>query len=406
MPSYLPPELVAYIIKYTLPPLVLSNFRERYDTLVRFHLVNKQWCALASTELFRHVRVADKETCTMLVGAGSFDSMLEHTASLWLGSGATTDDDTSENDLQPLEDFTRLFRKCTKVRGVVLSCVVLKQVDLSLLQSTSLLSFMFGSSHHAETPLTGALTLVLQGVQLGTENNFVSATTLVHTLPNVSRLTLIDPYLCMSFAADWSVFLQPAVFPSLQALSIVAKSASWVDGDNTIAGIRALAPELRSFCFVEGYFEPTPDFSTVWSSFHKLEHLYLDLCDWEPTDNVPSLRNISSRALVSLSFGGAGNTFKPAHDSFRVIKNTLSNPSPAFKNVETVKLLDWDSADGGHDEDRREHQELKEVVDAMGIPLEDIHESPDWMSLAAWESVARKTNGECSLALRAIVRFR
>lgn len=57
MVPQLPPELIEAIIQLSLPHVAYSTFTERYDTLLRFHLVNKTWSAFARIELFRHLNV-------------------------------------------------------------------------------------------------------------------------------------------------------------------------------------------------------------------------------------------------------------------------------------------------------------------------------------------------------------
>lgn len=89
MPPALPPELIAHIINLTLPPLALDTFQERYDVLLRLHLVNEAWTPLARKLLLEHVRIRSPSTTSELFDSCSRQALVDmfgRTSTLWLGS--------------------------------------------------------------------------------------------------------------------------------------------------------------------------------------------------------------------------------------------------------------------------------------------------------------------------------
>lgn len=57
----LPPEIIQHIIQLALPPLSITTYRERYDILLRFSLVDSTWHSFAETELYQHILLLDDE---------------------------------------------------------------------------------------------------------------------------------------------------------------------------------------------------------------------------------------------------------------------------------------------------------------------------------------------------------
>ena len=56
----MPTELVIHIIQLALPLVRFNTFRQRYDSLLAFSLVSKEWNTLATRELWRHVYVSSE----------------------------------------------------------------------------------------------------------------------------------------------------------------------------------------------------------------------------------------------------------------------------------------------------------------------------------------------------------
>lgn len=57
----LPLEIWSHIIRLSLPVKCFASFRERYDVLLAYSLVNRIWRELAQAQLLRHVWLEDKE---------------------------------------------------------------------------------------------------------------------------------------------------------------------------------------------------------------------------------------------------------------------------------------------------------------------------------------------------------
>lgn len=153
MVPQLPPELIANIIKLSLPHVAYSTFPERYDTLLNFHLVNKQWCALARVELFRKLKLNSKtglKKMMRVVQEGKLESLLERTTSLWIGTGISEDlDFRAEGRMLKYSDFTPCIRLMTHLNHVAASNVVLHRADFAYIQGagfTSLSLVRFGTA--------------------------------------------------------------------------------------------------------------------------------------------------------------------------------------------------------------------------------------------------------------------
>lgn len=111
MVPHLPAELISHIIKLSLPSLSFDTFPERYSTLLRFHFVNKEWSALASTELFLHLALPSHAVVEKLVscfGHSSFDHLFARTKTLWIGN---------VKDKFYLKPFNAVTRRCVALES-------------------------------------------------------------------------------------------------------------------------------------------------------------------------------------------------------------------------------------------------------------------------------------------------
>lgn len=69
MLPHLPPEIISLVIQQSLPqcePYDRSLFRKRNKTLCKFSLVNSSWKALALRELWKVIKLHDKNLNTLL----------------------------------------------------------------------------------------------------------------------------------------------------------------------------------------------------------------------------------------------------------------------------------------------------------------------------------------------------
>ena len=83
-PPSLPTEIIHRIIQLALPRVSFKSFRERYETLLDFALVDQRWRELAQRELLRHVLLRRDEQAGSFVRFASTEQHHASTKALWL----------------------------------------------------------------------------------------------------------------------------------------------------------------------------------------------------------------------------------------------------------------------------------------------------------------------------------
>lgn len=394
----LPTEIIAHIIKQSLPALSFDTFHERYDTLRNFHLVNKEWNALAQRELFKHVHLPTSASAVKLqriMDKQALASTLRYTATVWLGPRP------GESDGVVLSNFACITRHCINVRAIFgQSLLVGFASDMWLWQGKSCFRVSEICSSDTFTP-TDASALHLQDLALGLEmGGTICSIDFPPAQPfeQLTHLALVDPFLSSSVAEQWTSWLCPTVLPSLNSLALINTGNKWFqdfgDPATVLEALGSLAPQLKSFAFGEGDFRDfpnMPDFEQLWNKLKQLRSLYLEtsLLAWDQDDFC--LDNLATSALQHLSFRTSYYRRNPPLEDLEAASTLLELAPQHLASLQTITCFNWPEEELSYhwsDEETTVRDELRQVLKARNTQLVFSKQSVDFLSPSSWRLVS------------------
>ncbi|ORY73831.1 hypothetical protein BCR35DRAFT_306940 [Leucosporidium creatinivorum] len=285
----LPTEILHHIIKLSLPVVSFGTYRERYNLLLAYSLVNSTWRALAKKELYEELFVKNsKEAAAAL----SVEGARETVKRVHLGPYETRGFDVRLEDARL--GAWKLPESVTEVRVASLR---LELEDLPRLAQL------------------GTLHLHWCDFGLDDDDNPVSPASppsfaLPAPLYSLSTLSLVDPFLCTDSFPAWAHWLNPTTFPSLSRLSLAFTGSSERVGedDDFRKALSLLAPQLAAFSLAQGGSELGIEPGFPWSKFTTLSRLALFPSYWPATDLLrAALQGIPS-SLSALRVGACSDS--------------------------------------------------------------------------------------------------
>ncbi|ORY88181.1 hypothetical protein BCR35DRAFT_330057 [Leucosporidium creatinivorum] len=252
----LPVEIVEHIIKQSLPPLRFETFKERYELLRTYSLVDSRWRVLAQKELGRHLVVTNEGWERLKEAIHDSKSFGRQAQSVW----------ATARYLFPGE----------KPKILALVKEVLDRSELPHLT----LSW---------TNLNGDMELFEQGRSLRSCTLHYSDLTFHQTAPTIRHLKslyLVDPYF-YDGDGEWLSFLNPTSFPSLCRLQLLRTNRMGSFNEHRsdprnpsgiTHSILALAPRLEALAICEAHQPSIANSLSAqeWPLFSELQHLTLN----------------------------------------------------------------------------------------------------------------------------------
>ncbi|ORY88207.1 hypothetical protein BCR35DRAFT_324305 [Leucosporidium creatinivorum] len=245
----LPVEIVEHIIKQSLPPLRFDTFKERYELLKTFALVDSRWRVLAQRELGRHLVVDSRCLGKMETELSNDESFAGYARSLW------------GNLEGPGDELTTIVE-------LILGRSQLHHLSLSFCA-------FFGDMGMIQGAKFPSCTLHYSDFHFATR---------ALPLPHIEALYLVDPYF-PNGAGDWLSLLNPTTFPSLRRLQLLRTSdvlgfsfeRDSAEHGGILHSLVAVAPQLTalSICEVDAPVLANAVSTQEWLLFSNLQHLTL-----------------------------------------------------------------------------------------------------------------------------------
>lgn len=379
MVPHIPPELIAHIIKLSLPPLSFDTFPARYTTLVSFRLVNKQWSALASSELFLHLSLPSHGAAEKLencFGGSSFDYLFARTKSLWIGDDRFVGD---SSDLKPVDAVTHRCIALESFSARYIN-VGLQDCIFSGVNGESLLYFKTARTINScqRRINTGVRSITLKSVYHDSSNLLLDVAASFKRLfqgsfARLTHLSLVD-FVPEGRESGWDSIFAPSVVTELRHLIYVAEHKDWLNNTSFVQALDSIAAQLESFAFVDYALARPPNLSTLWAKLVNIKHLYLSIWIDVYHEVMSQLDTLAAPALTSLVLGinESDNSLIEAANACKKLLQTSSTFLPALK---TLSLLGWSIDDFATDLAVDEmaadqaYRELQSIMESRGGTL-------------------------------------
>ncbi|ORY88195.1 hypothetical protein BCR35DRAFT_351035 [Leucosporidium creatinivorum] len=345
-----PVEIVEHIIKQSLPPLRFETFKERYELLRTYSLVDSRWKELAQKELGRHVVVTNEGRERLKEAIHDSKTFARHAQSVWATAHSLV-----PSDKPKIVALVEQLLDRAELRHVTLSCVNLEE-DLNLfdlgrsLRSCTLYYCDF--TFHQTAP----------------------------SMQHLSRMYLVDPY-CYDGEGDWLSFLNPTSFPSLRRLQLLRTSAMSSFPQNDLDprnpsgithSILALAPHLEALSICEANHPWIADSLSAqeWSLFSNLQHLTLSTSGYGADTNgwfqtlerlPPKLETLTVLILDAVDF-------EELDELYGVIKVAIRGLEEE-RWMLNIRILD-ENVDEGEEDEREAKSSLTRTAAERGIKVE------------------------------------
>ncbi|ORY76929.1 hypothetical protein BCR35DRAFT_305692 [Leucosporidium creatinivorum] len=255
----LPTEILHHIIKLSLPVVSFKSFRERYDLLLVYSLVNSTWRALGRKELYEELLVKDSREAAAVL---SVEGAREAVKRVHLGC----DESLASDELPDVDLGTVELPRSVKELRISGLCV-----------------------NAEDLPSLGHLEVIhLRWFGLGYAMSSLPALPIPASLPlfsSLSTLSLLDPYLFLQSFPTWTRWFNPTHFPLLRQLSLgfTYSLQELGEDDDFHEAPSFLAPQLTTLSVTQGFSELGNDSDFPWTKFIALCELALFPNYWQPT---------------------------------------------------------------------------------------------------------------------------
>ncbi|ORY66627.1 hypothetical protein BCR35DRAFT_354856 [Leucosporidium creatinivorum] len=253
----LPVEIIEHIIKQSLPPLRFDTFKERYELLRTFALVDSRWRVLAQRELGKHLmvtRAGQKELEETLNHRENFGRQAQ---SVWATADGLV---ATASDKPKIMALVEEVLDRSELRHLTMSCI----------------------------NLNGDMELFEQGRSLRSCTLHYSDFTFDWTAPTIQHLKslyLVDSYF-YDGDGEWLSFLNPTSDPSLRRLQLLRTNiintfnesrSDPRDRGGIIHSILAVAARLEVLSICEADHPSIANSLSAgdWLTFSKLRNLTL-----------------------------------------------------------------------------------------------------------------------------------